>query len=42
MENKKRLLNIIFNKSGSGSISTKLAIPKAWIEKWKQTKKTKL
>ena len=33
MENKKRLLNIIFNKSGSGSISTKLAIPKAWIEK---------
>ena len=33
MENKKRLLNIIFNKSGSGSISTKLAIQKAWIEK---------
>lgn len=33
MKNKKRLLNIIFNKSGSGSISTKLSIPKAWIEK---------
>ena len=27
------MLNIIFNKSGSGIISTKLAIPKAWIEK---------
>lgn len=33
MENNKRLLNIIFNKSGSVSISTKLSIPKAWIEK---------
>ena len=33
MENNKRLLNIMFSKSGSGSISTKLSIPKAWIEK---------
>ncbi len=27
------MLNIIFNKLGSGSIGTKLSIPKAWIEK---------
>lgn len=33
MENNKRLLNIIFNKSGSGSITTKLTIPKSWIDK---------
>ena len=33
MGNNKRLLNIMFSKSGSGSISTKLSIPKAWIEK---------
>lgn len=33
MKNTKRLLNIMFSKSGSGSISAKLSIPKAWIEK---------
>lgn len=33
MKNTKRLLNIMFSKSGSVSISTKLSIPKAWIEK---------
>lgn len=32
MENKKRLLNIIFNKSGSGSINTKISLPKKWID----------
>jgi hypothetical protein len=40
-ENKKRLLNIIFNKSGSGSISTELSIPKAWIEKMKINEENK-
>ena len=29
----KRNLNICFNKSGSGSISTKLALPSTWIRK---------
>ena len=32
MENKKRLLNIMFSKSGSGSINTKIALPKKWID----------
>ena len=32
MGNNKRLLNIIFNKSGSGSISTKISLPKKWID----------
>lgn len=32
MENNKRLLNIIFNKSGSGSINTKISLPKKWID----------
>ena len=41
MENNKRLLNIMFSKSGSGSISTKLAIPKAWIEKMKINEENK-
>ena len=41
MENNKRLLNIIFNKSGSGSINTKISIPKAWIEKMKINEENK-
>ena len=32
MENKKRLLNIMFSKSGSGSINTKISLPKKWID----------
>lgn len=32
MKNTKRLLNIMFSKSGSGSISTKIALPKKWID----------
>ena len=32
IENNKRLLNIIFNKSGSGSINTKISLPKKWID----------
>lgn len=31
MKNNKRILNIIFNKSGSGSINTKISIPKDWV-----------
>ena len=30
-ENNRRFLNVMFNKSGSGSISTRLSIPKEWI-----------
>lgn len=29
----KRELKIIFNKSGSGSTSTKVSVPSAWIKK---------
>ena len=32
MENNKRLLNIMFSKSGSGSINTKISLPKKWID----------
>ncbi|MGN1154658.1 MAG: hypothetical protein ACI4TK_00615 [Agathobacter sp.] len=28
-----RRINVIFGKSGSGSVSTKLAIPKSWVDK---------
>lgn len=31
MKNNKRTLNIMFNKSGSGSINTRVSIPKDWI-----------
>ena len=32
MKNKnKRFLNIMFSKAGSGSISSKMALPKDWI-----------
>lgn len=29
----KRKLNVSFSKSGSGSITTRLNIPKTWLEK---------
>ena len=29
----KRKLRVIFNKSGSGSTTTKLALPKTWVDK---------
>lgn len=32
MKNTKRLLNIMFSKSGSGSINTKISLPKKWID----------
>lgn len=32
MKNTKRLLNIMFSKSGSVSISTKISLPKKWID----------
>ena len=35
----KRDLNIAFYKSGSGSISTRITLPKKWIEKNKKLKK---
>ena len=31
MKNNERVLNVTFSKSGSGSISSKLSIPKDWI-----------
>lgn len=31
MKNNERVLNVTFTKSGSGSISSKLSIPKDWI-----------
>lgn len=31
MKNNKRILNIMFSKAGSGSISSKMALPKDWI-----------
>ncbi len=31
MKNNERVLNVIFGKSGSGSISSKLALPKDWV-----------
>lgn len=33
MKNNERRLKIIFNKAGSGSISSKLALPKDWVNK---------
>lgn len=33
-----RVLNVIFNRAGSGSISTKLAIPKKWINEMEISK----
>lgn len=36
MKNKnERILNIMFSKSGSGSISSKMALPKDWINTMK-------
>lgn len=29
----KRTLNISFSKSGSGSIATRLSVPKSWLDK---------
>lgn len=33
-----RYLNIIFNKSGSGSINTKVSLPVTWIKRMGITK----
>lgn len=35
---KKRVLNVMFSKSGSGSISPRLSLPKTFLEKLKITK----
>ena len=35
MKSNKRTLNIMFQKSGSGSISSRLALPKDWINSMK-------
>ena len=35
MKRNKRTLNIMFQKSGSGSISSRLALPKDWINSMK-------
>lgn len=35
MKNNERTLNIMFQKSGSGSISSRLALPKEWINSMK-------
>lgn len=41
MKNEERILNIIFNRSGSGSDSTKIAIPIKWIRDMKIDKENK-
>lgn len=38
----KRELNIIFTRGGSGSITTKIAIPKKWIDQLKITENAKM